>query len=104
MSGTGPAGEQAHAAGGAGGTLSALTSGGDWNGYTTFERTGYYAQVEPQHFATALDWLVAIAARPAFSEATLAKERKVIFAEGWGQKSRLLAWLYAQPVGRECDL
>lgn len=73
--------------------------GGVWNGYTNSERTAYYAQVEAQYVETALDWLVELVMRPVFTEATLAKEREVIFAEGWGRTSPLLAWLYRLGFG-----
>ena len=59
--------------------------------------------MEPQHFATALEWLIELTLRPVLDGATVDKEREVLFAEGWGQKSRILEWLYAQGFGYDLN-
>jgi len=65
---------------------SAITKrGGRWNGWTSYERTAYYAQVAAQDAPAALDWLAEIAFRSTFPPDKIDKEREVVFQEKSGR-------------------
>lgn len=69
---------------------SAIASrGGRWNGWTSYERTTYFAQVAARDTPIALDWLAEIAFRSSIPADKIDKERQVIFQE----KSGRYGWL-----------
>ena len=77
--------------------------GGNWNGMTDTERTLYYAQVAPQDFAAALDWLVEVVFRPRFDPAVFDKELNVVFQEKLGAQGALVAALNKLGLGYDLD-
>ncbi len=77
--------------------------GGNWNGWTSLDRTVYYAQVADRDVGTALDWLSQIVVHPAFPEDKVAKERDVIFQEKAGRYGWLINTLDGLGFGYELD-
>ncbi|MFN8469506.1 MAG: pitrilysin family protein [Caldilineaceae bacterium] len=77
--------------------------GGNWNGMTDMERTLYYAQVAPQDFTAALDWLVELVFRPRFDPAVFDKELNVVFQEKSGAQGALVAALNKLGLGYDLD-
>lgn len=59
--------------------------GGRWNGWTSYERTTYFAQVAAADTPAALDWLAEIAFRSTFPADKIDKEREVVFQEKAGR-------------------
>jgi len=55
--------------------------GGEFNAYTTGDRTAYYVKVLAKNFDKALDVLSDIISNPLFSEKTIEKEKKVVIKE-----------------------
>ncbi|TEU17360.1 MAG: insulinase family protein [Anaerolineales bacterium] len=77
--------------------------GGDWNGWTSEERTTYFAHVSAQDFDIALDWLAEVVFRATFPVDKVDKEREVIFQERWGRYGWLINTLDALGFGYELD-
>jgi predicted Zn-dependent peptidase len=77
--------------------------GGKWNGITSTERTVYYAQVAPQDFTAALDWLVELVFRPRFDPAVFEKELNVVFQEKSGAQGALITALEKLGLGYDLD-
>ncbi len=77
--------------------------GGQWNGWTGYERTTYFAQVSAQDTAMALDWLAEIAFRSTFPPDKVDKEREVIFQEKSGRYGWLINGLDSWGFGYELD-
>lgn len=55
--------------------------GGDFNAYTTNEKTCFYVKVLKKHFQTAVDVLADILQNPLFKEEDIEKEKKVVLKE-----------------------
>lgn len=55
--------------------------GGEFNAYTTAERTCFYAKVVKRHFDTALDVISDILQRPLFRPEDVQRQRHIIFKE-----------------------
>jgi predicted Zn-dependent peptidase len=64
--------------------------GGQWNGWTSREHTGYYAQVAAQDVDIALEWLAEVVFRPTFPAEEIESERQIIFQEKGGRDSWLI--------------
>lgn len=79
------------------------TRGGRWNGWTTMERTTYFAQVSAQDAPLALDWLAEIAFRSTFPADKIDKEREVVFQEKAGRYGWLVNSLDDLGFGYELD-
>jgi predicted Zn-dependent peptidase len=79
------------------------TRGGRWNGWTTMERTTYFAQVSAQDAPIALDWLAELAFRSTFPAGKIDKEREVIFQEKSGRYGWLINTLDGMGFGYELD-
>ncbi len=77
--------------------------GGKWNGMTDIERTLYYAQVPPQDFTAALDWLVELVFRPRFDPSVFEKELNVVFQEKSGAQGALITTLDKLGLGYDLD-
>lgn len=77
--------------------------GGHWNGWTSLDRTTYFAQVADRDVATALDWLSQIAVHPTFPADKVTKERDVIFQEKFGRYGWLINTLDSLGFGYELD-
>jgi len=77
--------------------------GGRWNGWTSEERTTYFAHVSAQDFDIALDWLAEVVFHPTFPPEKVDKERQVIFQERSGRYGWLLNALDALGFGYELD-
>jgi len=56
-------------------------TGGEYNGLTHKEWTGYYVRVRPEHFAFSTEWLSDVLLNPLFREKEIEKERGVILEE-----------------------
>lgn len=56
-------------------------TGGQYNGLTHKEWTGYYVRVRPEHFEFSLEWLVDILTHPLLREKEIKKEKGVILEE-----------------------
>lgn len=79
------------------------TRGGRWNGWTSMERTTYFAQVSAQDAPLALDWLAEIAFRSSFPPDKIDKEREVVFQEKAGRYGWLINTLDELGFGYELD-
>jgi len=55
--------------------------GGDFNAYTTNERTCFYIKVLKKHFSTAVDVMADIMINPLFNQEQLEKEKKIVLKE-----------------------
>jgi predicted Zn-dependent peptidase len=77
--------------------------GGHWNGWTSEEKTTYFAHVAAQDFDIALDWLAELVFHPTFPADKVGKEREVIFQERSGRYGWLLNTLDALGFGYELD-
>ncbi|PZO44165.1 MAG: hypothetical protein DCF19_02890 [Pseudanabaena frigida] len=81
------------------------TRGGIWNGWTTKELTGYYAQVGDRDADIALDWLSQIVFHSILPADKIDKERHVVFQEKGGQYgwlvNKLEAWGYGYDLSRK---
>jgi len=55
--------------------------GGDFNAYTTNERTCFYIKVLKKHFSTAVDVMADIMMNPLFNREQLEKEKKIVLKE-----------------------
>ena len=55
--------------------------GGDFNAYTTNERTCFYVKVLKKHFQKAVEILAEILQQPLFAEEHIAKEKNVVLKE-----------------------
>ncbi|MCD5396554.1 MAG: insulinase family protein [Candidatus Pacebacteria bacterium] len=55
--------------------------GGNYNGFTSEEYTGYYAKVSREHLETAIDWVADIFLNSLIPEKEVDKERNVILEE-----------------------
>lgn len=64
--------------------------GGVQNGFTTFEETGYYAQVADDEVDVALEWLDQLVFHPTFPAEKVEKERQVVFQEKGGRYGRII--------------
>lgn len=64
--------------------------GGVENGFTTFEETGYFAQVADDEVDVALEWLDQLVFHPTFPAEKVEKERQVIFQEKGGRYGRII--------------
>ncbi len=67
--------------------------GGQWNGWTSDERTAYFVQLAHSEADLAIEWLSQIVFQPTFPADKIDKERDIIIQEKWGRNSRLLAAL-----------
>ncbi len=56
-------------------------TGGQYNGLTHKEWTGYYVRVRPEHFEFGLEWLADILTHPLLREKEIEKEKGVILEE-----------------------
>jgi len=77
--------------------------GGQWNGWTGFERTTYFAHVAAGDLDIALDWLAELVFRATVPVDKVDKERQVIFQERWGHYGWLINTLDALGFGYELD-
>ena len=77
--------------------------GGSWNGWTSLDRTAYFAQVADRDVDTALEWLSQIVVHPTFPANKVDKEREVIFQEKSGRYGWLVNTLDALGFGYELD-
>jgi len=77
--------------------------GGNWNGWTSLDRTTYFAQVADRDVGTALEWLSQIVVRPTFPVDKVDKEREVIFQEKFGRYGWLINTLDGLGFGYELD-
>ncbi len=77
--------------------------GGRWNGWTSYERTTYFAQVAAQDTPVALDWLAEIAFRSTFPADKIDKERQVIFQEKSGRYGGFVNALDEMGFGYELE-
>lgn len=77
--------------------------GGRWNGWTSYERTSYFAQVAAHDAPAALDWLSEIAFRSTFPADKIDKEREVIFQEKAGRYGGFVNALDALGFGYELE-
>ncbi|MEJ2210368.1 MAG: pitrilysin family protein, partial [Anaerolineae bacterium] len=77
--------------------------GGQWNGWTDLENTGYWAHVASADLDVALDWLAQIVFHPTFPADKLEKERQVIFQEKWGRYGWIINTIDALGFGYELD-
>ena len=66
--------------------------GGQWNAWTSYEQTVYYAHLAAQDLGIALEWLGQILTHPTFPKDKVDRERAVIFQEKWGR----YGWLVNQ--------
>ncbi len=55
--------------------------GGDFNAYTTTERTNFYVKVLPKHFERAVEVLADILHNPLFEPKSIEKEKKIVIKE-----------------------
>jgi predicted Zn-dependent peptidase len=58
--------------------------GGEWNAFTGYERTLFYAAVSNEHFDTAFDWITQVVFHPTLPESQIEKERGIVFREKGG--------------------
>ena len=58
--------------------------GGEWNGYTNFDRTLYFARLSADELPLAVEWVSQVVFRPDLDASQLEKERKVVFQERGG--------------------
>jgi len=58
--------------------------GGEWNGYTNFERTLYFARLSADELPLAVEWVSQVVFHPRLDGDQLEKERKVVFQERGG--------------------
>ena len=77
--------------------------GGQWNGWTDLENTGYWAHVASADLDVALDWLAQIVFHPTFPADKLEKERQVIFQEKWGRYGWIINTIDSLGFGYELD-
>jgi predicted Zn-dependent peptidase len=77
--------------------------GGNWNGWTGFERTTYFAQVAAADTPLALDWLAEVAFSSIFPADKIDKEREVVFQEKAGRYGWIINTLDALGFGYELD-
>jgi predicted Zn-dependent peptidase len=75
--------------------------GGRWNGWTSEEKTIYYAEVPARDFGILMDWISEIVFHPTFPEEKIDKERKVIFQENWGKYGWIVNTLIKLGFGYE---
>jgi predicted Zn-dependent peptidase len=77
--------------------------GGYWNGWTSIERTTYFAHVAAQDLDLALDWLAELVFHATVPADKVDKERDVIFQERWGHYGWLINALDSLGFGYELD-
>lgn len=74
--------------------------GGTTNGFTSWDRTAYFVNIDKAHALLAIDWLGRVASPHAMDSAVVAREREPVAVEVRGVRRKPLDWfaaLYLDP-------